>query len=305
MGIILHVSYPFNLIHNDVVVALKNSDEFPKNTQKLILYARTIVHLTINATYAKRTSMSKSEMRKDSTPYDVESRVESFHWWFVVRRKLLKTILSSIKVPLNSVTLDIGCGTGSNLRVLSEVGLNTVGLDRSTYALTLAQKSWKFHLLAGDLNRLPIKTNSIGLIIAMDILEHLEDDEKGIREFYRSLTKGGIIILTVPAFQFLSGIQDIVTGHKRRYSETEIRSKLRNTGFEILRSSYFNFFLFFPILLGRRLIRLLGLKIESENKINSPLINFFLKTLFSVEPYMLKYFSFPFGVSIFCIARKS
>ena len=249
--------------------------------------------------------MSISEMRKDSTPYDVESRVESFHWWFVVRRKLLKSILSFIKVPLNSVTLDIGCGTGANLRALASWGYNSVGLDRSLHALSLVRTKGNFPLLSGDLNELPIKTVSVGLIIAMDILEHLEDDEKGIREFYRSLTKGGIIILTVPAFEFLSGIQDVVTGHKRRYSEAEITRKLRNTGFEILRSFYFNFFLFFPILLGRRLIRLLGLKIESENKINSLLINFFLKTLFSVEPYMLKYFSFPFGVSIFCIARKS
>ena len=53
------------------------------------------------------------------------------------------------------------------------------------------------------------------------------------------------------------------------------------------------------------MIRLLGLKIESENEINFPLINFFFKAIFSLELYALKYFSFPFGVSIFCIARKS
>jgi hypothetical protein len=96
----------------------------------------------------------------------------------------------------------------------------------------------------------------------------------------------------------------VVTGHKRRYSRKEILIKLRRGGFEILRSSYFNFFLFLPILLARRLISLLGLKIKSENEINSALINAFLKAIFSLELYILKYFSFPFGVSIFCIARK-
>ena len=264
------------------------------------------VYLTIIATYAKKASMDKSKIEKNPTPYDVESKVESFHWWFVVRRKLLKSILSStISVPINRLAIDIGCGAGSNLRTLVSSGLYAIGLDQSLYALSLVRAKEACPLLAGDLNKLPIKTKSVGLIIAADILEHLEEDENGIREFYRALSKGGILILTVPAFEFLSGIQDVVTGHKRRYSKREIMNKLKNGGFEILRSSYFNFFLFFPIFFGRRLIRLFGLKIESENKINSPLVNFFLKTIFSIEPYILKYFSFPFGVSVFCVARKS
>ena len=244
-------------------------------------------------------------MAKNSTSYDIENKVESFHWWFIGRRKLLKSILSSISVPTNRLAIDIGCGAGSNLKALVSSGLNPVGLDQSTYVLSLIRAKAGFPLLAGDLNRLPVKTNSVGLIIAMDILEHLENDENGIGELYRALTKGGVLILTVPAFKFLSGIQDVVTGHKRRYSRGEITNKLRGKGFDILRSSYFNFFLFFPILIARQIIHFLGLKIESENKINFPLINSFLKAFFSLELSVIKYISFPFGVSIFCIARKS
>jgi hypothetical protein len=92
--------------------------------------------------------------------------------------------------------------------------------------------------------------------------------------------------------------------HKRRYSKKEFLRKLEHEGFTILKSSYFNFILFIPILVARRMIRLLGLEIASENEINSPLINFFFKAIFSMEVYVLKYFSFPFGVSIFCIAKK-
>ena len=252
--------------------------------------------------------MDKSKTSNNPNSYDVESKVESFHWWFVVRRKLLKSILSSVNVPINSLTLDIGCGTGSNLRTLLSAGLCAIGLDRSMYALALLKSKKNkddLRLLAGDLNNLPIKTKSVGLIIAMDIFEHLEDDVSGIRESYRALVEGGVLIAIVPAFRFLWGIQDVVTGHKRRYSRKDITKKLREAGFDILESSYLNFFLFFPIFLGRRLIRLLGLKIESENKINSPLVNFFLKTIFSIEPYILRYFSFPIGVSVFCIAEKS
>ena len=260
--------------------------------------------MTIIVTYAKKVSVDKSKTKKNPAPYDVECKVEGFHWWFAVRRRLLKSILSSIKDPVNSLTLDIGCGTGSNLRELVSAGLYPIGLDQSIYALTLVRGKGKFPLLAGDLNNLPFKTKSVGLIIAMDVFEHLDDDAHGIRESYRVLNDGGILILTVPAFKSLWGIQDVATGHKRRYSKKEITNKLKKLGFDVLKSSYFNFFLFFPIFIARRMIRLLGLKIESENELNFPLINFFLKAIFSLELYTLKYFPLPFGVSIFCIAKK-
>ncbi len=252
----------------------------------------------------KDVSMNQSKMEENRVPYDIETNVERFHWWFVGRRELLRFILMSLKVSKGSVALEVGCGTGANLSTPGSAGLYAIGLDRSTYALALVRAKEELHLLAGDLNSLPFKTESVGLIIAMDILEHLDDDARGISESYRVLKENGLLILTVPAFKFLWGIQDRVTGHKRRYTRKQIVNRLKEMGFDILRSSYFNFFLFFPILVARWVIRFLHLKIESENEINSPSINLLLKVLFSVEIHVLKYFSFPFGVSIFCIARK-
>lgn len=239
----------------------------------------------------------------DKTSHDIEKQVKEFHWWFSGRRKLLKSILSPLCLPPDPFALDIGCGTGSNLKLLQTEGFNVVGLDISLYALHLAKMHT--HLLVnGDVNMLPIRPESLGLIIAMDIFEHLEDDRNGIHECFHALRSGGILILTVPAFRYLRGSQDLVTQHKRRYTKKEILDLLTLGGFEVLKSSYFNFFLFFPILFARRTTQLLGLKISSENEINSPLVNFFLKGIFSLEPYILKHFSFPFGVSILCIARK-
>ena len=240
----------------------------------------------------------------EKTSYDIEWEVESFHWWFVVRRKLLKSILSSTPLPLKFMTLDIGCGAGSNLRALGSTGFNVIGLDRSIYALSLAKRKLQLPLINGDLNMLPIRPESVGLIIAMDIIEHLENDVNGIHECFQALKRGGILVLTVPAFKWLWGIQDLVTRHKRRYTRKEILNQLTLEGFELLKSSYFNFFLFFPILLARRITHVLGLKIRSENEINSPLLNSLLEGIFSLEPHILEHFSFPFGVSILCIARK-
>jgi SAM-dependent methyltransferase len=240
----------------------------------------------------------------NKTSHDIEKRVEGFHWWFSVRRKLLRSILPSLPLPLDPLALDIGCGTGSNLKLLRAEGLSVIGLDHSLYALSLAKMNTQHPFINGDLNRLPIRPECIGLIIAMDIFEHLEDDRSGIHECFQALKKGGILILTVPAFKWLWGIQDLVTRHKRRYKRKEILNLLTLEGFEVLKSSYFNFFLFFPILLVRRITHVLGLKIRSENEINSPLLNSVLKGIFLLEPYLLEHFSFPFGVSILCIARK-
>ncbi len=275
---------------------------FADHTLSFLWFQRRLArHLTIMGPCDKNV---QPKMGKNRTPYDVETKVESFHWWFVVRRKLLRSILLSLRVPKQSLALEVGCGTGANLSILRSTRLYGIGLDRSTYALTLLRIKEELPLLAGDLNNLPFKTKSIGLIIAMDIFEHLDDDARGINESYRVLKENGLLILTVPAFKFLWGTQDRVTGHKRRYTRTQIVNRLEEMGFDIIRSSYFNFFLFFPILVARWIIRFLDLKIESENEINSPLINLILKAVFSVEIHVLKYFPFPFGVSIFCIASK-
>ncbi|MDI7258315.1 MAG: class I SAM-dependent methyltransferase [Thermodesulfobacteriota bacterium] len=236
--------------------------------------------------------------------YDIEWDLERSHWWFDGRRRLLKFLISSLDIRKNSPVIDVGCGVGSNLTLLKSMGYKVIGIDSEIYSLSLARKVSGVPLVNGDLLMLPVKSNAISLLIATDILEHLEKDAIGLREIYRSLEEGGKVILTVPAFRFLWGTQDIVGMHKQRYTKKELLRKIEQEGFIILKSSYFNLILFFPILLMRRMIRLFGLKIQSENKINHPIINFFLKILFSVEPYLLKNISFPFGVSIFCIAKK-
>ena len=237
--------------------------------------------------------------------YDIEWTIERFHWWFIGRRKLLEFLIRSSGIEQGSSVVDVGCGVGSNLAFLKSMGFEVIGVDFKSYGLSFAKKSSsEVSLVNGDLINLPLKSSSVGLFVATDILEHLDEDTLGIKEIYRTLKPNGKAIFTVPAFNFLWGVQDVVGMHKRRYSRRRLIAAIEQEGFKVLRSSYFNFFLFFPIFLTRRIIDILGLRIDSENKINFSLINFYFKVIFSLEPYILKYFSFPFGVSVFCIARK-
>lgn len=233
----------------------------------------------------------------------LELKIKDYHWWFIGRKKLLKRILNSINFLNQNIIIEVGCGAGQNLSLFNSKKYFVIGFDISFYALSLIKKT-KISLINGDLNNLPFKNNSIGLIIAMDVIEHLQNDITGIREINRVLITKGILILTVPAFKSLWGLQDIITGHKKRYSLKEIKTILKNNNFYLIKFFYFNFFLFFPILLIRKLILFLNLRIKSENEINFPLLNFFLKIIFTVEILLSKYIKFPFGVSILCIAKK-
>ena len=266
-----------------------------------------VLHLTGPERKDLRKSKKLCPMNSHRTqghPFDIDSRVESFHWWFAGRRKLLSSLLSSVPLSRGALALDVGCGVGSNLATLTSMGLRVVALDLSFEALLLAQKRYKSSFINANLNQLPILPNSVGLILATDILEHLQDDLAGIISLRHPLREEGILIVTVPAFRFLWGIQDRVTGHQRRYDRKEIVDKLERGGFEVLRSSYFNIFLFFPIFIARGIMRFVKPKIPSENVLNTPILNSLLKAVFSIEPFLLKYLSFPFGVSIFCVARK-
>src|SRR4030043_2469504 len=163
--------------------------------------------------------------------YDIEWNLEGTHWWFTGRRRLLKFLLSYLSIQRDSPVIDVGCGGGSNLPLLKSMGFKVIGIDSESYSLFFTKKTSGVPLLNADLLTLPIKSNSVGLIIATDILEHLEKDVMGIKEIYRVLGRMGKVIITAPAFQVLRGTQDIVGMHKRRYSKKELTQKIEQEGF--------------------------------------------------------------------------
>jgi len=142
--------------------------------------------------------------------------------------------------------------------------------------------------------------------MALDLLEHLDDDVQALREFARLLKPGGSLVLFVPAFNFLWGLQDKVSHHRRRYTAGELEQKLKSVGFSIDRLTYANMFLFPLIWMGRLLLRLSGNRIKgtSENDLHPGWSNGLLQAIFAAERPLLHYANLPFGVSLFCIAKN-
>ena len=240
----------------------------------------------------------------DANTYAVESEIEENHWWFVVRRLLFKSIIEKLNLSVDRPILDVGTSTGTNLRLLRSMGFeNYRGLDRSTEAVRWCKSKGLGKVEIGDVCLMPFNDSYFDLILATDILEHVENDLLALRELRRVGKEKGSVVITVPAFPSLWGLQDEVSHHKRRYSRNELEKKLETVGFSCENRFYFNFILFLPVYLIRQFMRIRKISVDSENELNTPLLNKILKFIFHVDIILAKRFCPPFGVSLFILAR--
>ncbi len=239
--------------------------------------------------------------------YAIMNRVEDSHWWYVGRRAILEEFLRQIiqnpksQIP-NPKILDVGCGTGGNLEMLANFGA-AEGVDVSDDALEFCQsKGLTVH--KGLAENLPFADETFDVVTALDVVEHLDDDVAGLKEMHRVLKAGGKTLIFVPAFMWLWGVQDDVSNHRIRYTKKQITERLQSAGFEIERATYANWTFFAPILGGRTLMKITGIRPESENNVNVSALNGVFGKLFGAERFWLKNFDFPFGVSIVVVAGK-
>ncbi|HEY5657313.1 MAG TPA: class I SAM-dependent methyltransferase [Myxococcota bacterium] len=235
----------------------------------------------------------------------IEAHVEREHWWFRGRRRLVGGLIRALGIPPTAQALDVGCGTGSNLRLLVDLGFEDVtGLDRSEEAVRWCREKGLPPVELGDICDLPFPEDHFDLVLAADVLEHVDEPATAVAELHRVLRPGGTLIATVPAFESLWGLQDDVSHHKRRYRRDELVAQLRAAGFAVTRSFYFNFLLFAPIWLARQLIRWLGIELASENEINTRWLNGVLARIFALDVWAAPRLRPRFGVSILAVARR-
>ena len=239
--------------------------------------------------------------------YAIMDEVEGSHWWFVGRRAILESFLKSISEKIRNRQsairiLDVGCGTGANLEMLSQFG-TAEGVDVSDDALEFCRQKG-LNAQKGLAETLPFADETFDLTTALDVVEHLDDDIAGLREMYRVTKKGGYSLIFVPAFMWLWGVQDDISNHRIRYTKRQIVERLEKAGYAIERATYANWTFFAPILTGRTLMKLAGIKPVSENNVNVSALNGVFGKLFGAERFWLKNFNFPFGVSIVIVSKK-
>jgi SAM-dependent methyltransferase len=240
--------------------------------------------------------------------YEVEARVERDHWWFRGRRRILTGLIARLDLPARARVLDVGCGTGANGPVLASEGRFAIGLDASPIPLALTgagagQRGYAARV-RGDAARLPFADGSFDLVVALDVIEHLADDNAAARDMHRVLRPGGALVVFVPALKVLWGPPDEASQHLRRYHATQLRAVLAGANFDVQRTTYFNTLLLPAIFVARRVLRLRQRDhLHSENEVGGPLVNRLLDAIFALEAPMLARFDLPVGVSLLCVAQ--
>ena len=252
-------------------------------------------------------------MKTNKSLYGVLDKLGSDHWWYRAKNNLIKMFLETFSGGGGSgdrsqAVLDIGCGAGNLSKDLQDLGYQVTSVDLSEDAINYCYTRGLIRARVADAARLPFPSNYFDFAVASEILEHIQDDGKTMKEIRRVMKPGGVVIITVPAIPMLWSYQDVYWGHFRRYTRHSLEVLLQNEHFQILKLSYFNFSLFLPAALIRIFSNLFTKKSDrvacDEYKSNNGLIGSLFTGILKIEKEYLKKYNFPIGISLCAVVKK-
>jgi ubiquinone/menaquinone biosynthesis C-methylase UbiE len=244
--------------------------------------------------------------------YEVEDKL----WWFVGMREISAALLDDLLPPNVGNVLDIGCGTGLNLKWLERYAQadSISGLDVEKTALDFCRRRCgKNFLVQASATDLPFADESFDLVTSFDVLVQIPGeraDEKAIAEMSRILKSKGTVFVRAAAYRWMRSGHDEALNSQRRYTLSELSGKLEKAGLTILRKTYANT-LPFPLAVVRRLIlKPVGLSDKgSDVKPLPPSLEWLNRTLTRALLAEARFLRrprarLPFGLSAVCVARK-
>lgn len=189
------------------------------------------------------------------------------------------------------------------MSMLSQFG-EVFGIDVSNDALIFCKKRGFKNLKRADAAKTGFQNEFFDVITMLDVLEHIEEDET-LREVKRIVKPGGIVIVTVPAFQWLWSSWDVVLKHKRRYTKGDLEALFAaKHGFRILRSSYMYSFLVLPAFIFRKIKSSQKKFYGSDFSNNKTLLNVFFTLLSDIERFFVLRGMLPFGTSLVLVCKR-
>lgn len=201
--------------------------------------------------------------------------------------------------------LDFGCGSGALSACLLAAGKTVVSRDVSENMLKMSEEYLKsknisnYKLQLGDLNQLN-NSEKYEAIVALDVLEHIENDREAVHKLKNLLTDNGLLVLSVPAIPWLYGPKDREVGHYRRYDKKMLTALLEDAGFVIQSLRYWNFLGVLPVWWSIKRNK----KVDESFRYNDKetLTNKFLKFWFSTFENNV---CSPLGLTLICVAQTT
>ncbi len=236
--------------------------------------------------------------------FDELANAEDRHFWFVHRNRVIGDLLRASGVQAPRRILEVGCGTGNVLRVLTAAcpGAQVVGLEVFAEGLALARSRTTAALVRGRVEAMPF-TSPFDVIGMFDVLEHIPDDRGALTAIRQQLGPGGRVLLTVPAHAWLWSEFDVASGHVRRYSVASLEHVCRQSGLRIAHMTQFMAPLVPLAWVSRRLRRRHGTDAVSSELNISRVANAMLLSVLGLERRLLaRGWRLPTGTSIGAVA---
>jgi SAM-dependent methyltransferase len=242
--------------------------------------------------------------------YAVMARRETRHWWYAGMRRVALAVLDRALEGQSALNvLDAGCGTGGTTMELRRFG-HVVGIDLAWEALEPArQRGLGGQLARASIEHLPFVDGAFDVVTSFEVIYHLAvgSDTDALREVRRVLKRGGLLLLRVPAHDWLRGEHDRLVHTRHRYSRSEVAAKLSDAHFEVEQVSWANSVLFLPAVAKRLLERENGhADTRGEPDLWQPpdALNALLENAVAVEALAIpRRLPLPFGLSVLALAR--
>jgi SAM-dependent methyltransferase len=232
--------------------------------------------------------------------YDIMEDIGDTYWWYRARREIMVGFIER-QLPSGARIIDVGAGNGATTALLRDRGYNAAAADISPIALEACIRRG---LEVIDLRDRSLPERSADCVILGDVLEHVPDDVALIADAGKSLVPGGILLVTVPAFEFLWSGEDFISRHYRRYRRRQLVGALQTGGFNKIWASYYNTLLL-PVIAAVILTKRMFRPRDMYKSDLAPLpdgLNQFLYNVFRSESWILKRTSLPIGASIIAVA---
>lgn len=241
--------------------------------------------------------------------YDTCFQIEDSSYWFRHRNMSIKVLYDLF--GQGKTFFDIGGGNGFVTKGLQDEGIDSVLIEPGWNGCQNAKARGVKNIVCSSLENNTFHPSSVPMIGCFDVVEHIKDAETFIRNIYKALKPGGILMLTVPAYNFLWSNEDVLAGHFRRYKLKKITKDLEVLGFEKVYSTYIFSFLVGLIFMFRTLPDIFrknkpldSKQTQKDHQNNGILSNLFDRFLRWEIGRIKKGKTIPFGSSCLLVVKK-